>query len=509
MPDASHKRSNDKINSAIGDTDNASEKTPSDKETISRGSITVADVENANEKPFVKSKAEKKLVRKIALTVMPLIVWIAIIQFADKSAISIVTVLGIFQDVHLTGSQFSLLASIFFIGHLVSQPINNILLQKFPVGRLCGFCILLWGSAMLATGYCNTFPQLLAVRFLLGLFEGNSLPSIYLIVNTLFRRSEQATYYGYITLGNGVGIIFQSLVGYGISQMGNQRGIIMWRWLHIILGAITLLLGVLCLFFLVDNPKSPLLRLTQEEKAIVDERIRDNAVVRHKKLKWGQMLEALLEIRFWCICIATLGLNMQGGGLLAFNIIIINGLGTFTPGESILLKIPPGAFMSLSVVLATAIAQRTRQLCYSAIFTCLFSFAGCLILATAEQNVAKLVGLYLTVFWSGSYSIMTTIIGSNVSGYSKKIFYNGALVFCMTIGNIIGPLIMLERQAPRYIGGMTAFCVGNGVALVCFVLIRFAMQRANRNRLANPTGETTDIYMDLTDKEDKNFIYRL
>ena len=56
-----------------------------------------------------------------------------------------------------------------------------------------------------ATGACNTFSQVAAMRFLLGLCEAAAMPTLYLITATLYRRKEQHVLFGYITLSNGVG----------------------------------------------------------------------------------------------------------------------------------------------------------------------------------------------------------------------------------------------------------------------------------------------------------------
>ncbi|CDH56181.1 mfs allantoate transporter [Lichtheimia corymbifera JMRC:FSU:9682] len=464
---------------------------------------------NKIQEPFVKSPEEKKLVRKITFTLMPFIAFVCMLQFADKAALSVSAVLGLYQDTGITGSQFSWLGSMFFIGHLVCQPINNILIQKLPVGRYLGACIFIWGLVMLGTALCHTFPQLMAVRFLLGFFEGTAMPCVYLIVNTLFRRSEQTSMYGLVTMASGWGSIFGGLVAYGISNMGHQRGIMMWRWNHIIFGCMTVLLGILCFFFLVDNPKSWLLRLTEQEKAITEERTQDNAVVRHQKIKWDQMWEACKEIRLWCVCLAGLGLNLQNGALQVFSAQFIKELGDFTPGESILLKVPAGTASFLGVVFATLVARRTRQICYTGAFMSTVSLAGCIILAVVESGPAKLAGFYISWALTGGYSLLITTIASNVSGYSKKVFYNGAFVTFYGFGNFIGPIVMLDYQAPRYVGAMIGFCIGNGVAIVCYLIMRFWMARENRDRLINPPAEAVDVHLDLTDRQNRNFIYRL
>ena len=56
-----------------------------------------------------------------------------------------------------------------------------------------------------ATGACNTFSQVAAMRFLLGLCEAAAMPTLYLITAILYRRKEQHVLFGYITLSNGVG----------------------------------------------------------------------------------------------------------------------------------------------------------------------------------------------------------------------------------------------------------------------------------------------------------------
>ncbi|CDS02628.1 hypothetical protein LRAMOSA00033 [Lichtheimia ramosa] len=473
--------------------------------------ISHPEKENSNkiQHAFVESPEEKKLARKIKFTLMPFIVVVCMLQFADKTALSISAVLGIYEDTGITGSQFSWLGSIFFIGFLVCQPINNILIQKLPVGRYLSACIFIWGLVILGTALCNTFPQLMAVRFLLGLLEGTATPCVYLIVNTLFRRSEQTSMYGLVFMANGLESIFGNLVAYGISQMGHQRGIMMWRWNHVIFGSMTVLVGILCFFFLVDNPKSWILRLTEEEKAIIEDRTQDNAVVRHQKIKWSQMWEACKEIRLWCICLASLALTLQNGALQVFSTQYIKELGNFTPGESILLMLPAGTAAILGVTFATLMARRIRQVCYTGAFMSALCLTGCIILAVVKSGPAKLAGVYLTCALTGAYSLLVTTIGANVSGYSKKIFYNGASVTWYGFGNFIGPLVMLDYQAPRYTGAMTGFCIGNGVAILCFLIMRFWMAKENRDRLTNPTAEAVDAHLDLTDRQNRNIIYRL
>ncbi|KAI9496085.1 major facilitator superfamily domain-containing protein [Zychaea mexicana] len=457
-----------------------------------------------------QSAAEKKLVRKISYTFLPLVTWIVMVQFADKSSLAISAVLGIYQDTGITGSQFSWLGSLFFLGYLIMQIPNQVLIQKFSIRRYLGVCIVVFGAVMLFTALAQTFAQLAALRFLLGFFEATCLPCLYIIVPHLYRREEQTFYFGIVTMCQGVGSVLGNLVAVGISQMGGERlGLEMWRWNHIIFGAITVLLGILCFFFLLDNPRSWMLRLTEEERHIVDKRTEDNAVIRSRKINYKHFLEALKEPRLYCIGLAAICINMQNGGLLVFSAQLIRTLGDFTPTESILLKIPGGVASTIFILGAAIVARRIRQIAYTGMVMCVISLSGVVVLAAVPHGSVKLLGYYLSWAMGGAGALYAAMVGTNVSGYSKKIFYNSVLVICSTLGSFIGPLVMLDHEAPRYTTGMVVYCVGNTVAFFCFLAARILMARENKRRIANPPEKKLDVTEGWTDQEDRSFIYKL
>lgn len=57
--------------------------------------------------------------------------------------------------------------------------------------------------------------------------------------------------------------------------------------------------------------------------------------------------------------------------------------------------------------------------------------------------------------------------------------------------------------------GIVGFCLGNALVIVLLGVLYIMMMKENKRRLANRPEEETDVYLDLTDKQDKNFIYKL
>lgn len=96
---------------------------------------------------------------------------------------------------------------------------------------------------------------------------------------------------------------------------------------YIVFGIATVLIGILTFFFLVDDVHHRLLRLTEKEKEIVEERSKDNCVVRNKVIKRHQMWEAVKEPRLWILFFVFLLNSLQNGGLTTFSTLLVKGLG--------------------------------------------------------------------------------------------------------------------------------------------------------------------------------------
>lgn len=65
----------------------------------------------------------KKLVRKIDLTIAPLLACVYFLQFLDKTTLSYTAVMGIRTDTHLKGQDYSNLSMLFYIGTaLIEAP---------------------------------------------------------------------------------------------------------------------------------------------------------------------------------------------------------------------------------------------------------------------------------------------------------------------------------------------------------------------------------------------------
>ncbi|KAF7727401.1 hypothetical protein EC973_007565 [Apophysomyces ossiformis] len=455
--------------------------------------------EEANEKDVGKSEEEAALVRKIDIRILPILCSIACFQYLDKTAINYAAILHLKTDLQLDVQRFNFVGAIFYIGYLITQ--------RIPLGRYIGLIVFFWGAVLVCTGFVQNYSQLLALRFVLGFFEGGIYPAFTLLVATFYRRREQATRLSYIWLSNGVAVALGGLMAYGIGLM-DDHGMARWRWLVFIFGTVTCFIGFVAFFFLSGNPKAKRMGLTAQQEALVDERIRDNQVYRTKTIKREQQIEALKEIRLWAFSISTFVFGLRSGGMSIYETQITHSFG-YSELYSILLTFPYGIVDAISLLVCAYIASKINQTLYVASAVRAMGTIGTLLMIVIPNEKLKIIGQYISACNITAFVLLLSSLTNNVAGYTKKVFYSSIMMGCFTVANIAGPFVMAPEFAPTFVGSFIIHICTSIIAILCLLLARWRMAVANRRKAAQPSDTMTRVEDDLTDVQDPNFVYRL
>lgn len=128
---------------------------------------------------------EKKLVRKIDLMILPYLAVCYAFFYIDKTTLSYAAIFGIREDLHLHGTQYNWLSSIFYFGFLAWAFPTNFLMQRYPIGKYLGFNIFLWGALLMCQAAATNFTTLAVLRALSGAAEACSDPSFMIITSVL------------------------------------------------------------------------------------------------------------------------------------------------------------------------------------------------------------------------------------------------------------------------------------------------------------------------------------
>lgn len=126
---------------------------------------------HANETVIVTAEENARILRKIDLTILPILLAVYFLQGLDKATLSYASVFGLVKDAHLGGQDYSWLGSIVYVAQLVLQPPIAYFLVKLPTGKFTAVMVLCWGAVLSFMALGNNFKGLLATRFFLGGFE--------------------------------------------------------------------------------------------------------------------------------------------------------------------------------------------------------------------------------------------------------------------------------------------------------------------------------------------------
>lgn len=87
-------------------------------------------------------------------------------------------------------------SSIFFLGFIGGAYPASQMAQRFPVERVAGGLVFLWGVCFICTAACQNWQSLYAQRFFLGFLEAGVSPIFMLIVGQFYKKDEQSLMMG-------------------------------------------------------------------------------------------------------------------------------------------------------------------------------------------------------------------------------------------------------------------------------------------------------------------------
>ncbi|KAI2950737.1 hypothetical protein CBS147323_10665 [Aspergillus niger] len=431
-------------------------------------------------------------------------------QSLDKGILNYASIMGIKDDAHLVGQEYSLLGTILYIGILVGEYPQNLLLQKFPVAKMLSVNVFIWGAIVACSAASTRFGSLMAVRFLLGFFESCIQPAMMLITAMWYKREEQSVLNSIWYCMTGVQLMIGGLLAFGTSQY--VGGVIKnWQLLFLALGCATCVWSFFIGFFLPDSPLSAKC-YSEEDKKLMVERVRHNETgIENRQFKRYQIIETIQDPIVWCCVMLILVANLVIGGLGVFSNLIIEQFG-FSLLQTELLNIAQGSWTIIVMVGSAWCSQRFQQTCLIMILWTIPAIVGTIVILvvtpTSSNAGGMLIAFYCTQFFLAEGNMIISLITRNTAGQTKKSLTMTFLFVGWAVGNLIAPQIFQDSDAPRYLHGFLAHIVIYAVFIALTVLTRVILTRRNKAK----EGESSDVshelaFQDLTDRENPNFRY--
>ncbi|WVQ78692.1 hypothetical protein IAT38_000779 [Cryptococcus sp. DSM 104549] len=470
------------------------------------------------EKVSYTEEESKSVLRKIDWHLMPLLIWVYGIQYADKQTLTYASLMNIRQDIglDLNSQQYSWAGSIFYAGYLAAEIPATYLMKRTPIGKFISINIICWAIVLTCHAAVTNYAGILACRFLLGFFEATITPSFVMVISMWYRRREQAGRMSMWLAANGVATIICSPVAYGLSGLVNPV-IASWRILYLLFGLVTFVTGLAYLRYLPDSQLT-VKWLNDREKAIAVDRISENLQgIGNYNWQWYQFREAFRDPRTYLYVLFSLFQNIPNGGIGTFGSLIINSFG-YSTRISLLLNMPLGIIDTGCKLIIMNLSDRYNDRTgFGMAAMCLPFMGGLIMLCAPQSNQGLLLFGYACMGGAGTgWGLTMASISANTVGYTKKATANAMQIIAYGVGNWIGPQTFQAHTAPHYVTGKLILTIFLGLTIVDLFALRMVNWIANKRRdkaaAADPSKSVAPedaAARDLTDFEMPHFRYML
>ncbi|EJD08568.1 MFS general substrate transporter [Fomitiporia mediterranea MF3/22] len=433
---------------------------------------------------------EKKLLRKLDWALIPWLSFLYLLSFLDRTSIGNAKLYHMEEDLGLTDTQYLICLSIFFISYAIFEVPSNVFLKRLRPSIWLSLLMFFWGVMMTVQGLVHDYGGLLAMRWMLGVFEAGLFPGVNYYLSCWYRRTEfgirAAVFFSAATVSGAFG----GLLAAAISNMEGIGGKPAWAWIFILEGLATVIAGAASFFIIQDFPDTARF-LTEPERVFVIRRLQadDQFSAAGEKLKWKYIFQSFLDWKTWIGMLVYMGADGPLYGFSLFLPSIINQLG-FTATPANLLTVPVYVLACIVTCCVGFLADRFGRRGYFTLCFFVVAAAGYIILIFSRSAALSYFAVYLAA--CGIYPLIPNIIAwvsNNVEGSYKRSVTLGMVI---SFGNINGAAtsnVYRARDKPWYtLGhGIVLLYIGIGfcAATVMFILLR----RENLKRLRGERDE--------------------
>jgi ACS family 4-hydroxyphenylacetate permease-like MFS transporter len=222
-------------------------------ESKSREGAALGDDEQGFSTTASERAEEDRAARKAFRRLMWFLSLLFVCSYLDRVNIGFAS-LSMNKELGLTETMFGMASAIFYATYIFAEIPSNVAMARVGVRLWIPRIMITWGIASVATIFAIGPRSLYIIRGFVGLAEAGFMPGVLLYVTYWFPQSYRARASTRFILAQPVTIALGSLLSASLLQMSGVGGISGWRWLFIVEGLPSIVLGVVAFYYLTDRP---------------------------------------------------------------------------------------------------------------------------------------------------------------------------------------------------------------------------------------------------------------
>ncbi len=424
---------------------------------------------------------ESATVRTVAWRLLPLVFLLYLLSLIDRVNLGFAA-LTMNKDLGLTAYTYSLGVAAFFFGYIPCEVPSNLLLERIGARRWIGRIAITWGLAASAMALVSGERSFLLVRFLLGTAEAGLFPGMLLYLTYWFPRGYRARVNAALVLAIPASGALGAPLATSLLELNGTLGLAGWKWLFLLEGIPTIVLGFVVLRLLTDRPANATW-LTPESRAWLAatmQRERASVEAAHSQLS---IRRGLVDPRVLLLCITYFGFGSISYCMGYFLPLIVKGWGfsNFAVGWVVAVPSLVGIFAMISGSYFADRIEDKRPLLSALLVLCAVGWIGMGFYATSAWALIAVtlveigIGIARPMFWTVPPMFLS---GAAMAGAIAMIS-----VFA-NFGGIVGPVVIgwLKTTTNSFSGGLYYVACCALVSAIAIVALRTAPRAARLPR---------------------------
>lgn len=305
-------------------------------------------------------------------------------------------------------------------------------------------------------GFVYNWSGLMAARWWLGVTEAGLFPGVNYYLSCWYKRREFGVRAAVFFSAAAIAGSFGGLLAAAIQTMDGVAGVAGWRWIFIVEGAITVLVGVVSFWMVHDFPDEAKF-LSAEDRRRVLLRLKEDKQrsTEHEDFRMEYLWAALRDWKTYVGMLIYMGPLMPLYSFSLFLPTIIQNM-SFTSEEDVirnqLLSVPLYVLAAILTVVVGFWSDRVQRRGIFNICCAPISIVGFIMLMATTDPVVQYAGTFL-----GALGIYPTIsltiawIANNVEGVYKRGIVLGLVIGWGNLNGVVSSNIY--RHAPRFFEG--------------------------------------------------------
>lgn len=372
------------------------------------------------------------------------------------------------EDLGFSDAVYGLGAGMFYIGYILLEIPGAVIAQRWSARLWVMRIMVTWGLLAAATAWVQTPAQFYGARFVLGLAEAGFFPAMMLILRRWFGPADRAKAIA-IFMGSlaAAAIVGAPVSGWmlGLEWLGWEG----WRWMFVLQGLPTVLLGALCYWLLPGRPAEARW-LGCDEAALIDADCADADSGGHAG--WGETFAALADKRIALLCAAYFCMQATVTGFSIWMPLTVKSLGGLSNWQTSLWAMVPPVFGLGAKLVAGWSSDRSGERFWHTVGLLAWGAAGMwagTAFVASGMPLAALAAIFASAAGFLAAPPCFWAMLSQMFGGLRVAVAIGAVNMAGSIGSFCGPSIfgLLKEHAGHPAWSLAALGIFQAAAIAC------------------------------------------